>query len=386
MHIVVIFINIGSYHAARLRAIDSACKQQGWDFTALQVTDNTLEHPWGNLDQEITFELKTLLPNKLTSNYLQAASAILPSFLNNLKPDVLVIPGWGFTISRTALTWCRRHHKQAIVMSETKCNDEPRQWWKEKLKYWLYIRKFDAALVGGQLHRDYLVKLGFPGNRIFFGYNAVDNDYFIKQAEVARQNPIEARHRQPLIPYQPYFLVLTRLLKRKNVDSLITAFANYRRQVTIDTAWDLVICGSGEEEANIRQLINELNITNYVHLPGFIPYQALGDWYGLAGALVHPALIEPWGLVVNEACAAGLPIICSNTVGAASELVQDAKNGLLFEPRNISDITRALVSISQRNEQTRAAMGQLSQKIIANYSPKDFAEGIFKAIYNRLPN
>ncbi len=386
MHIVVIFINIGSYHAARLRAVDFACKQQGWKLTAIQVTDDTLEHPWGDLKQEITFSLKTLLPKDLTSNYLDTAGIILPSYLDNLKPDAVMIPGWGFKISRAALTWCRRHHKQAIVMSETKWDDEPRQWWKEKLKYWLYIRKFDAALVGGKLHRDYLVKLGFPHDHIFYGYDAVDNDYFIKQAKIARQNPLQAKQRQQQIPAQPYFLVLTRLLKRKNVDSLIKAFANYRQQLKNNLAWDLVICGSGEEEANIRQLINELKINHYVHLPGFIPYQTLGDWYGLAGALVHPALIEPWGLVVNEACAAGLPIICSNTVGAASELVENGKNGLLFDPKDILDITRALINISQMDTEARVKMGDLSQKIVANCSPNNFASGILKAIHNCKSN
>lgn len=378
MHIVVIFINIGSYHAARLRATHSACQQQGWSLTAVQVTDNTLEHPWGNLEQEITFPLKTLLP-KSSTTYAKIAADVLPSFLDNLKPDVVVIPGWGFPVSRAALTWCQRRWKPAIVMSETKWDDERRQWWKEKLKFWLCIRKFNAALVGGQLHHDYLVKLGFQSDRIFFGYDAVDNDYFTNQAQLARLNPQAARERQPKIPKQPYFIVLTRLLKRKNVHRLVVAFAAYRQQVGI-APWELVICGSGEEEPAIRELINKLSLNECVHLPGFIPYQSLGDWYGLASAFVHPALIEPWGLVVNEACAAGLPIICSHTVGAANQLVQNGKNGLLFDPENTLDITSALLTISQMDADSRTKMGTLNQKIIASYSPNNFAQGILKAI------
>ncbi len=384
MHTVTIFINIGSYHAARLRAAYSACQQRGWSFTAVQVTDNTLEHPWGDLKQEITFPLKTLLTGNCTSLNLEQAANALANLLDNLQPDAVVIPGWGFPISRAALSWCRCHHIPTIVMSETKWDDEPRQWWKEKLKFWLRISKFDAALVGGNLHRDYLIKLGFPGNRIFSGYDTVDNDHFNQTAYRARQNPETARKQQPQIPNKLYFIVLTRLLKRKNVHRLVTAYADYRQHIGVEQAWDLVICGSGEEESNIRQLINELKLANCIHLPGFIPYQALGDWYGLAGAFVHPALLEPWGLVVNEACAAGLPIICSRTVGSASELVQDGRNGLLFDPENTQDITRTLVSISQMNAEMRMEMGELSQKIIANYSPEKFAEGICNAISHIL--
>jgi 1,2-diacylglycerol 3-alpha-glucosyltransferase len=379
MHVVVIFINIGSYHAVRLRAAHSACQQKGWSFTAVQVTDDTLEHPWGNLENEMTFPLKTLLPKDHTSTPIEI-TAKLANVLDHLQPNVVVIPGWGFSVSHAALSWCQRHKVPTIVMSETKWDDEQRQWWKEQLKFWLWIRKFNAALVGGKLHRDYLIKLGFPQLRIFQGYDVVDNDYFAKHAQAARLDPSAARERQPQIPAKPYFIAVTRLLKRKNVPRLLEAFADYRKQISATQAWDLVICGSGEEEAAIRNFIREKHLQHCVHLPGFISYQAIGDWYGLASAFVHPALQEPWGLVVNEACAAGLPILCSRTVGASYELVQDGKNGLLFAPESTQDITRALLTIHGLESDSRVQMGQVSQNIIANYSPKHFAEGILKAI------
>jgi glycosyltransferase involved in cell wall biosynthesis len=381
MHIVVIFINIGSYHAARLRAVYSACQQKGWSLTAIQATDNTLQHPWGDLEREITFPLKTILPQASTAIYKEEqAAALLPSCLDNLQPDVVVIPGWGFIISRTALSWCQHHRIPTIVMSETKWDDEKRQWWKEKVKFWLYISKFDAALVGGEMHRDYLIKLGFPQERIFLGYDAVDNDYFAKQAQLARLDAAAARRRQPKIPARPYFIVVTRLLKRKNVYRLVEAFAIYRQQIGEAQAWDLVICGNGEEEAAIRNLTLEKKLSNCVHLPGFINYQAIGDWYGLANAFVHPALQEPWGLVVNEACAAGLPIVSSRLVGASYELVKDNDNGLLFDPERTQEMTQALLTIHRMPPDVRNKMGKLSQKIVTKFSPQSFADGIFKAI------
>ncbi len=386
MHIVIIFYNIGGYHAARLRAAQAVCQQKGWNFSAVQVTDSTNEHPWGNVKQEITFPLKTLLPVATTppstdrTSRSSVPASLLPSCLDNLQPDIVAIPGWGFPVSRTALSWCKHNHVPAILMSESKCNDERRLWWKEQLKSWLYIRKYDAALVGGELHRDYLIKLGFPRERIFLGYDAVDNDYFAQYAEAARLDPIAAKLRQTRIPSRPYFLVVTRLLKRKNVSRMIEAFADYRKQVGDDKAWDLVICGSGEEEISIRNLILKEELNACVHLPGFITYQAIRDWYGLANAFVHPAIQEQWGLVVNEACAAGLPVLCSRTVGACNELVQDGQNGLLFEPEDTQDITRTLLAIHELNLDSRIKMGNLSQTIVANYGIERFAEGLLKAI------
>ena len=387
MHIVVIFYNIGGYHAARLRAVSLACQEKGWKLSAVQITDKTSEHPWGDVEREITFPVKTLLPIATTpkstprTQESRLPASLLPSCLDELQPNIVAIPGWGFRISRTALSWCKNHGVPTILMSDSKWDDQQRQWWKELIKSWLYVKKYDTAIVAGKLHRDYLVQLGFPSDRIFFGYDVVDNDYFAIQAEAARLDVEKARQRQPAVPTKPYFIAVTRLVKRKNVYRLVEAFAAYRQQIGDAHAWDLVICGSGEEELAIRNLILEKQLQYSVHLPGFIPYQAIGDWYGLANAFVHPALQEQWGLVLNEACAAGLPILSSCTVGASYELVADGKNGLLFTPENTQDITRALLTLHQIDSNSRNKMGELSKNIVANYSPKNFAESIFQAIY-----
>lgn len=385
MNIVIIFYNIGGYHAARLNAAQIACQKKGWHLTAIQLTDNTEERPWGNMEQEIKFSVKTLLPLATTPPSINrtplsnVAASLIPSCLNALKPDIVAIPGWGFPLSRAALSWSYQQEIPAILMSESKWDDEKRQWWKEKIKSWFYVRKYGAAIVGGKLHQDYLIRLGFPRDRIFFGYDVVDNDYFSLGAEAARQNPTGVRQRQPNIPDKPYFIVLTRLIQRKNVYRLIEAFAAYRQKVGED-AWDLVICGSGAEETNLRTLIINQKLNNYIHLPGFISYHNIRDWYGLANAFIHPALHEQWGLVVNEACAAGLPILSSRTVGACHELVWDGKNGFLFNPENQEEMSSKLLAIHQLTSDSRLKMGELSQKIVANYSPEHFATGLLNAI------
>lgn len=383
MHVVVVFHNVGGYHAARLQATHAACKQKGWRLTAIQVTDSTQEHPWGDLEKQLPFELRTLLPVASTNanHKPEVAAAALPAELDALQPDVVAIPGWGFPVSRTALSWCKRHRALTILMSESKHDDEPRVWWKELAKSLLYVRKFDAALVGGELHREYLVKLGAPRERIFLGYDVVDNDYFSCQSETARRDPAATRLRQPLIPTKPYFIAATRFIKRKNVACLIEAFADYRSEIgNSAAAWDIVICGNGKEEPALRQIIDTRNLGDAVHLPGFVTYQAIGDWYGLANAFVHPALQEQWGLVVNEACAAGLPILCSRPVGACYEIVQDQRNGFVFDPQRRADLTRALIAMHRLSFDARRAMGACSRKIIANFAPQKFAEGLIAGI------
>lgn len=386
MHLVVLFHNVGGYHAARLRAVQRLCEEIGWTLTAVQVTDSAREHQWGNLDSEITFDLRTLLPSGAKpmdvdrGQGAHAAARAIRRFLNTIQPKIVAIPGWGHPVSRSAQVWAKRHRALAILMSETKRDDAPRHWWKDQFKSRLYVRRFDAALVGGQSHLDYLVDLGFPRARIFAGYDVVDNDYFQRRASAARSNPNATRRRDSRIPERSFFLAVTRLIERKNVRRLVEAYADYRQQLGEREPQDLAICGSGEEESQIRSMASNLSLESCVHLPGFVSYQEIGDWYGLATALIHPALHEPWGLVINEACAAGLPILGSRTVGACHELVRENKNGFLFDPRSKKEITAALVKLHSLDQHARTLMGKRSQEIIADFSPKRFATSLFSAI------
>ncbi|MCC0176426.1 glycosyltransferase family 4 protein [Waterburya agarophytonicola K14] len=390
MHLVIVFYNIGGYHAARLRETYLVCQQKGWDFTAIEVTDNTTDRPWGKMDDLLSFEVKTLLPIAATPNtidrspFSQVAASLITECLTDIDPDIVAIPGWGFPVSRAALSWCQKHRVPTILMSESKQDDEPRQWWKELLKSQLYIKKYDAGLVGSQQHKDYLVKLGFAEEKIFLGYDVVDNEYFSTGASRARQDIISTRKREPNIPHKSYFFTANRLIERKNIARLIEAYALYDREINSEDSWDLVVCGSGQELDNIQTIVNNYKLENRVHFPGFITYDRTPDWYGLASAFVHPAIQEQWGLVVNEACAAGLPILSSNTVGATRELVVEGKNGYLFNPEDKQDMANALLKIHRLESASRDRLGIASQTIVKKYHPSVFARGIFAAIDSTL--
>lgn len=385
MHIAIIFHNIGGYHAARLRAAQAVCSQKGWTLTAIQETDSAQEHPWGDMHKEITFPLKTLLPAQefpdIAARHPHSTFAArrLPACLHQLNPDILVIPGWGYPISRAALKWAKRYRLPAILMSESKWDDQPRTWWKEKLKSLLYTRQFAAALVGGRLHGDYLVRLNFPRKGVFLGYDTVDNDYFYDRAQAARQQPEAVRQQQPQIPSRPYFIAVTRFIRRKNILRLIDAFSQYRQSLAPELAWDLVICGNGIGETNIRAKIAQYQLENAIHLPGFKSYEEMPQWFALAEALIHPALSEQWGLVVNEALASGLPALVSNRCGCFSELINEGENGFGFDPEDVDALAHLMMKVSQGTVDTEA-MSRAALSHIQHFSPAAFGNGLKQAI------
>ena len=114
-----------------------------------------------------------------------------------------------------------------IVMSESSRHDEPRTWWKEMIKRRI-VALFSAALVGGQRHAEYLVELGMPREQVFIGYDAVDNDYFGRRTAEIRNAKFEVRNKRGL-PAN-YFLASARFIEKKNLSTLIEAYAEYRRR------------------------------------------------------------------------------------------------------------------------------------------------------------
>jgi glycosyltransferase involved in cell wall biosynthesis len=110
-----------------------------------------------------------------------------------------------------------------------------------------------------------------------------------------------------------------------------------------------------------------------------VQYEDLPVYYGLASAFVHVSTVEQWGLVVNEASAAGLPVLVSNRCGCAPELVVEGRNGWVLDPMDALGIASVMVRVSDDPQQA-AQMGRESQKIVSAFSPLRFADGLASAV------
>ncbi len=258
-----------------------------------------------------------------------------------------------------------------VCMSESTEWDEPRIGWKEWFKRNL-VGLFSAALVGGKRHSDYLTKLGMPGERIFLGYDAVDNRYFSDKAEAIRSDAEEVR-RQHGLP-QDYFLASARFVEKKNLPRLLDAYALYRTSCGTSAPWSLVLLGDGALRHGLESQLGVLGLRDHVMMPGFKQVADLPAYYALAGALIHPSTVEPWGLVVNEAMASGLPVLVSNRCGCAPELVCEGVNGFTFDPLKVEEIAQKMMRVSA-SDFPRAAFGKKSREIVAEWGPGKILRG-----------
>jgi 1,2-diacylglycerol 3-alpha-glucosyltransferase len=378
MKFALCFTNFGPYHLARLRALAVRLSAEGAQLIGYEVAGSERRYPWRLGHSDESFAWTTFFPDHALETIPpgECRGAILEA-LNRDRPDAVGSVGYVRPESLTAARWARQRGLPAILMSESQAIDRPHFWWKELIKA-RRLRLFDAALVGGRAHHDYLVQLGMPSARITFGYNAVDNDYFARSALIWRQHPTGRSG----LPSAPYFLTVCRFVSEKNLNRLIKAFARYHARCDPLTAWNLVICGDGPGAPQLKQAIAGSGCAQAIHCPGFLQADDLPRWYAHAGAFVLPSLSEPWGLVVNEAAASRLPLLVSSHAGCAPALVPspDGTTGSQFDPLNIQAITNKLTWMASMSDQDRSAMGQRAAETVSHWGPARFAQGTLEAL------
>ena len=370
MAVAVLFHRLGPYHHARLRAAGKRLPVVGIELSAVDDT-----YAWDTVAGADQFRRVTLFHQR---DIVHEPSAEIVrrvhAALEEAQPQAVAVPGWSDRGALASLSWCVQRGVPMIVMSESTRHDERRVWWKEAVKRRL-VGLFQAGLVGGRLHREYLTELGLEKERIGLGYDVVDNEHFRQGAAKARASDGETRRRLGL-PAR-YFLVSSRFVPKKNLPGLFRAFAAYRQSAG-SGAWDLVVLGDGELRPDVEAVRDQLGCAGCVHLPGFQQYDELPAYYGLAGAFVHASTTEQWGLVVNEAMAAGLPVLVSQHCGCAPDLVEKGRNGFAFDPLDTPGLSRHLLRMAG-GEYDRAAMSRASEAIIARWTPEAFAEGLLGA-------
>lgn len=374
----VCFTNFGPYHLARLRALAARLDARGDRLVAFEVAGVERTYPWARSRQDEPFEWVTLFPDRVLETIEpEACRAAMIEALEQHRPDALGIVGYARPESMAAARWGTRHRRATLLMSESQEIDWPRTWWKEMIKR-RRVSYFDAALVGGPSHRDYLVQLGMPADRIALGYNAVDNDYFAREAAEWRHHPAGRAG----LPASPYFLCVCRFAPEKNLPRLIEAFACYRRASGQDRLWDLVLCGDGPGRAEVDAAAAASGFAHAIHRPGFVQVDGLPRWYAHAGAFVLPSLIEPWGLVANEAAASGCPLLISRRAGCAETLVPDppGSTGRRFDPLDVEELGEALGWIASSPAEAREAMRRRAAEVVSAWGPDRFAEGVVEAI------
>jgi glycosyltransferase involved in cell wall biosynthesis len=244
------------------------------------------------------------------------------------------------------IRWCHRNGVACLLHADSNIRGDAVRGWRAAVKRRLVTRVIEqccAILPCGSLGAQYFQKYGAPLEKIF--HMPVEPDY--QAIQTIDPGVVErARGQLRLEPGRRRIIYSGRLAHEKRVDLLIDAFARIADQ---RPEWDLLLVGDGP----LRQSLHErvpAPLRPRVIWAGFVSDQALvSGMYRMADVLVLPSDFEPWGLVINEAAAAGMAIVASDVVGAAAELVRDGVNGSSFARGQLSQLVQALLDVTDRS-------------------------------------
>jgi 1,2-diacylglycerol 3-alpha-glucosyltransferase len=368
--VAVIWIDWYPYHVARFIGLKSACEFAG-KVIGIELVGGIGVHAGLKFREDLPDGLPvlTLMPDSSWKNAGQFRLARkLWTTLGQVDPGIVLVPGYYTLPAIAAAVWAKIHRRQSVLMTESTASDHVRVWWKEKLKALLIRTLFDWAIAGGTAHRRYLEGLGFPLNRVMRFYDIVDNDFFRSRTSELRQRDASEFGLPP-----GYFLYVGRLSEEKNVDGLLAEWTRYREA---GGSWPLVVVGDGPASRDLRQQASQSAFAGDVHFAGHQGLRELPTFYAFARCFVLPSTREPWGLVVNESMASGLPAIVSSRCGCSEDLIDPGKNGYIFNPSIPGELAQCLRRMEDTVPSELVRTGARSSEIIGRYSPTAFGEEI----------
>ena len=234
----------------------------------------------------------------------------------------------------------------------------------------------DRFLAIGSNNAAFYRAMGVLEREIFFVPYSVDNDRFIQASTLSVAERGRARSEYDIPVNQPVVLYAAKFTARKRPQDLLYAVEKLRSRGC--DGFTVVMAGSGELEGVLKEFCHRKSLSNVI-FTGFINQSDLPTLYGISDIFVLPSENEPWGLAVNEAMCAGLPIVVTREVGCVADLVEDGVNGYAMETGDIEGLSVALETLI-RDQNLRHRLGAASRERIQQWGFKQCLTGLKQAV------
>jgi L-malate glycosyltransferase len=318
--LVFAWSQFGPYHMDRCEALGRALAGRR-KVIGLELVSQGEVYDWAPSGEGRAFQKLTLFPGKRFSEVppWRHLTALLGASLRSRARYVFLCD---FQLLPIFIAACllRLLGRRVIVMQDSKFDDKQRSLWRELGKSVLY-RPYSAAFVGGRRSQSYLEFLGMPAERIVTGYDTVSMERLVRLAPTDTPSHA-ARH----------FTVIARFVPEKNLALALDAYAVYRQRCS-GPPRELLLCGAGSLEDDLKRRIAKGGVDG-VRFCGWLDEQSVARVLAASLALILPSTEEPFGLVVNEAIALGVPVLVAENCGARDLLVRSGVDGYVIEPDN----------------------------------------------------
>jgi len=289
---------------------------------------------------------------------------IVPKLLFGRYDAVAFFLGWGTLTSLLGIAACRMSATPFFLFGDSS-HPPPPSFPRDPMLRTLF-RTADAFLVSGVLNAEYYRHYGADPKRFFLVPWAVDNARFAADSRFAPGEREALRARFGVRPGQLALVYSAKLLPRKDPMTLLRALDAMRHR---DRA-AVVFLGHGAMREELETFARERGLN--VHFAGFVNQTELPKHYAACDVFVLPSVDEPRGSVINEAMAAGLPVVISDRVGSIGDIVRDDENAFVFRAGDAATLAQKFDLLVEQPE-LRERMAARSRELISEW---DYARGV----------
>lgn len=247
------------------------------------------------------------------------------------KYDIVFIPGYWPIISLFIIFICLLNKSKIILSIDTiKFGKHKPSFWH--LKSWIF-HKANAFWIPGLATKQYLMDcFSIPKEKIFCGSYLLDKKSIEESILLSKDSRIKIRDQLNLTESDFLFLFVGKLIPSRNIKLLLDS---YLQLFKINNSISVLIIGDGEQKQLVREYISKYPYSK-IHLIESVNFKNLHSYYYASDGYVHPGC-EPYSLALQEAVIFKLPILCTDGVGAAYDLVQDGENGIIISRMSTCD-------------------------------------------------
>lgn len=369
MKIVALHTDFRIYWPARLNALSEALTSRGDSLEVIEIAGKGSPYAFAKNQNESYSLLKWHIlfpeakPEELTGKQIEP---VLFHMLDDINPDVIIAGAIAFPSGALAVRWGQLHKTRIISFDDQPIGSLQRSPLVNFIKQQVY-NGIDAMFYSSED----LIPTGefwkFNQDQMFFGVDVVDNNFWNQPTDSSNT-------------LGRYFLTVGRQIPRKNLSTLMKAYTSYVNAVGPYEAINLVLTGEGEEQEMLRSNATWHGLDKKVTFLPFKPQQELVGLYQQAEALCMPSKSETWGLVINEAMAAGCPVIASNQCGATGVLVEDGVNGYRFDCEDVAALTDCMKKFHSLTPEQKQRMKAHAKKTISHWGLNKFSSSLLQAI------
>ena len=330
--LVFLWENFGPSHRDRLRAVAGA----GYEVTAIELFGASHVYDWERDGGTSGWRTVTLARQRGSIGPMALARRIVNAVRESGARHAFMCHYNEPAVFLAALV-LRARGMAVFTMLDSKEDDRKRSRSSRWLRR-LSLAPYRGALVAGPRSREYAQSLGIAADRIASDYNALDVASLKAMGETA----------QPIAFGDRAFLVVARLVGKKNIPAALRAFGRYVRDHGGKRR--LAIIGEGPERARLQELAGTLQVGERVDWLGGRPRAEVAVAMRRAHALVLPSTVEQYGLVVAEALAQGLVPIVTARAGSVDVLIDNGVNGLVFEPEDEQALLDAMLALDMNED------------------------------------